>query len=314
MLLNSSHILALPSPTTSPWTLRSIRGLERLPQHLLASLHESGPTPNWQWRPRWSCTMPVLSAHWCTAVRRGPHMPDRRKDSVPSTWEASAVSLAYPGKTECPTPRSCPELTFRAQIAQAALAGACLPHGGWPHPKRHSLWRVGIWKEIQRPPTTARETWKHLTSTPIPGRTLQPTAWCGEAPWTSTSRQGKRSWWMQKQEERPIERSTTTLTDQRPHTNATFAAEICFSYIGLNSHKGCCNNRTDTTTRIYSHDQTWSKEAIYILQSISWTWVSFWGLLDKTNICGWTPVWMTLTFTEGHRLTRQLECVQSFYL
>ena len=42
-----------------------------------------------------------------------------------------------------------------AQTAQAALAGACLPHGGWPHPKRHSLWRVGIWKEIQRPPTSA---------------------------------------------------------------------------------------------------------------------------------------------------------------
>ena len=42
-----------------------------------------------------------------------------------------------------------------AQTAQAALAGACLPHGGWPHLKRHSLWRVGIWKEIQRPPTSA---------------------------------------------------------------------------------------------------------------------------------------------------------------
>ena len=91
MSLNSSHILAPPSLTTSPWKLRSIRGLERQPQHLLASLHECGPTPNWQWRPRWSCAMPVLSAHWCTAVRRGPHMPDRRKDSNPSTWEASTV-------------------------------------------------------------------------------------------------------------------------------------------------------------------------------------------------------------------------------
>ena len=30
------------------------------------------------------------------------------------------------------------------QTAQAALAGACLPHGGWPHPKRPSLWGVGI--------------------------------------------------------------------------------------------------------------------------------------------------------------------------
>ena len=36
---------------------------------------------------------------------------------------------------------------------QAALAGTCVPYGGWPHPKRHSLWRFSIWKENQRPPT-----------------------------------------------------------------------------------------------------------------------------------------------------------------
>ena len=42
-----------------------------------------------------------------------------------------------------------------AQTAQAVLAGSCLLHGGWQYPKRHSLWRVGIWKEIQRPPTAA---------------------------------------------------------------------------------------------------------------------------------------------------------------
>ena len=30
----------------SPWTLRSVRGLGRQTQHLLASLHECGPTPN----------------------------------------------------------------------------------------------------------------------------------------------------------------------------------------------------------------------------------------------------------------------------
>ena len=43
---NSSHISAPPSPTTSPWTLRLIRVLGRQPQHLLASLHQCGPTPN----------------------------------------------------------------------------------------------------------------------------------------------------------------------------------------------------------------------------------------------------------------------------
>ena len=46
MSLNSSRISAPPSLTTSPWTLRLIRGLGRQPQHLLASLHECGPTPN----------------------------------------------------------------------------------------------------------------------------------------------------------------------------------------------------------------------------------------------------------------------------
>ena len=45
MSLNSSYISAPLSPTTSPWTLRSIRGLGRQPQHLLASLHECGLTP-----------------------------------------------------------------------------------------------------------------------------------------------------------------------------------------------------------------------------------------------------------------------------
>ena len=43
MSLNSSYAFALPSQTTSPWTLRSIRGLRRQPQHLLASFHEYEP-------------------------------------------------------------------------------------------------------------------------------------------------------------------------------------------------------------------------------------------------------------------------------
>ena len=88
------------------------------------------------------------------------HMPDRRKNSISSTWEASAVSLAYPGKTECPTPRSCPEPTFQACSPCSDSAG-CIGWGmstAWKmaaSQKTFSLWRVGIWKEIQRPPTTA---------------------------------------------------------------------------------------------------------------------------------------------------------------
>ena len=96
--------------------------------------------------------------------------------------------------------------------------------------QRHSLWRVGIWKENQRPPTAAlqgclQETWKHSTSTLSPGRALQPTAWGGEALWTNPSSQGKRSWWTQKLGKGPTERSATTPRNQGPNTNATFAAE-----------------------------------------------------------------------------------------
>ena len=80
---------------------------------------------------------------------------------------------------------------------------------------------------------SAREMWKHLTSTPSPGCTLQPTAWCGEALWTNTSRQGKRSWWMQKYKEGPAERSATTPTDQRPHTNAILRQRLFLPHRSL---------------------------------------------------------------------------------
>ena len=155
------------------WTLRSIRGLERQQQHLLASLHECGPTPDWQWRPRWSCTMPVLSAHWCTAARRGPHMPDRRKDSIPSTWDASAVSWAYPGKTVCPTPRSCPELTFRACSPCSDSAGCVgwVISTAWRMAASQKTFSMDSWHLEGDPKAahscttrmSARETWKHLT-------------------------------------------------------------------------------------------------------------------------------------------------------
>ena len=146
---------------------------------------------------------PVLSAHWCTTARHGPHMPDRRKDSIPSTWEAAAISLAYPGKTECPTPRSYPELAFQACSPCSDSAG-CFGWGmstAWRMAASQKTFSMESW-HLEGDPKAAhncatrmssRETWKHLTSTPIPGRTLQPTAWCGEAPWTNTSRQGKEA-------------------------------------------------------------------------------------------------------------------------
>ena len=41
-----TYLDSIISLTTSAWTLRSMRGLGRQPQHMLASLHECGPTPN----------------------------------------------------------------------------------------------------------------------------------------------------------------------------------------------------------------------------------------------------------------------------
>ena len=38
-----------------------------------------------------------------------------------------------------PVPSQPSKHVHPAQTAQAMLAGSCLPHGGWPHPKRHSL-------------------------------------------------------------------------------------------------------------------------------------------------------------------------------
>ena len=203
--------------------------------------------------------MPVLAAHCCTAARCGPHMPDRRKDSIPSTWKASAVSLAYPGKTECPTPRSCPELTFRACSPCSDSAG-CIGGGmstAWRMAASQKAFSMESWHLEGDPKAahncairmSARETGKHLTLTPIPGRTLQPTARCGEALWTNTSRQRKRSWWMQKQEEGPAERSATTLNRPETTHKCDFCGRDCFSHIGLYSHKRCCNNWTDMTTR-----------------------------------------------------------------
>ena len=62
-----------------------------------------------------------------------------------------------------------------------------------------------------------------------------------------------------------------------------FCGGDCLFHIGLNSHKRRRNNRTARTTRMYSHDQTWSTEAIVvghwsIKSSQSSTWSSGWGV------------------------------------
>ena len=47
-------------------------------------------------------------------------------------------------------------------------------------------------------------------------------------------------------------------SSNRPETRhkCNFCGRDCFFYIGLHSHKRRCNNQTDRTTMMYSHDQT----------------------------------------------------------
>ena len=137
------------------------------------------------------------------------------------------------------------------QTAQAALAGACLPHGGWPHPKRNSLWRVGIWKEIQRPPTAALQGCLQERHESLAADRMM---------WRSTLSQHLKSG-EEKLVNAEVGKGACTKerkNSNRPETthNCYFCGRDCFSHIGLYSHKHRCNNRTDRTTKMYSHDQT----------------------------------------------------------
>lgn len=80
--LDSVHLFTYLG-STSPWTLRSIRGSERRLQDTLASHFVCGQTPSWPWRQRWLCTMPAFLAPYCMAVTHGSHMPDRKRGSTP---------------------------------------------------------------------------------------------------------------------------------------------------------------------------------------------------------------------------------------
>ena len=129
-----------------------------------------------------------------------------------------------------------------------------LPHGGWPHPKRHSLWRVGIWKEIQRPPTAALQgflqerhesTWhQHWV---LGGTCMM---------WRSTLNQNLKSG-----EEKLMNAEVGQRAHRKKRTNSNrpetthkcnFCGRDCFSQISLYSHKRRCNNWTDRTTKMYS--------------------------------------------------------------
>ena len=96
-------------------------------------------------------TLMYGSETWTTYARQEKRLLPLEKHP-PYPWHILArQSVKHRG----PVPSQPSKHVHAAQTAQAALAGACLLHVGWPHPKRHSLWRVVIWKEIQRPPTAA---------------------------------------------------------------------------------------------------------------------------------------------------------------
>ena len=75
------------------------RGLGRHLQISLVRSLECGQAPSCRRRQIWRAAMPVLPAHCSMTARHGLHMPGRREGSTHSTWEASAVSWEYPGKT-----------------------------------------------------------------------------------------------------------------------------------------------------------------------------------------------------------------------
>ena len=107
--------------------------------------------------------MPVSSPHSCTAVRHGPHVPGRRGDSIPSSWEASIISLAYPGKTGCLTLRSCPEPTFQACSPCSDSAG-CVGWGmstAWRMAASKTTFSMESWhlEGEQRPATAELQGW-----------------------------------------------------------------------------------------------------------------------------------------------------------
>ena len=69
--------------------------------------------------------------HICQTGEKTQFLPPEKHPPYP--WHLLArQSVLHRG----PVPSQPSKHVHPAQTAQAALAGACLPHGGWPHPKR----------------------------------------------------------------------------------------------------------------------------------------------------------------------------------
>ena len=190
-------------------------------------------------------------------------MPDRRKDSVPPEkhppypWHILARQSVQP---RGPVPSQPSKHVHPAQTAQAALARACLPHEGWSHPKRHSLWRIGIWEENQQ------LRYKDVCKRDMKALDINPESWEDLAAdlmrWRRALIQHLKSG------EEKLMNAEGTKERNNPNRLETthkcyFCGKDCLSNISLYSHRRRCNNETDWTTRMYFHDQTRSAEAIY---------------------------------------------------
>ena len=118
MMSASSPTSVPPSLTMSHWAQTATRWLGRQLQLSLVARLECGQAPSCLWRHIWRSTLPVLSAHCCMAAWHGLYMPGRRVGSTHSTWEASAVSWAYPGWKS--NQRWCPVSCWSSQYVHSA--------------------------------------------------------------------------------------------------------------------------------------------------------------------------------------------------
>ena len=120
------------------------------------------------------CATPAFLAPYVyyISARHGPHMPDRKRGSTPSTLARQSNQRG--------SPVSCwPSLHVHpGETTPDALVRPRSSHGRRPHPKRHTLWRAcyGRDKEASAARTwdsrmSVRETWGPSISTLSPGKT-----------------------------------------------------------------------------------------------------------------------------------------------
>ena len=99
-------------------------------------------------RQRSLCATPAFLAPYMyyISARHGPHVPDRKRGSTPSTLARQSDQRG--------SPVSCwPSLHVHpGETTPVALVRPRSSHGRRPHPKRHTLWRACYGTKKHRPP------------------------------------------------------------------------------------------------------------------------------------------------------------------